>query len=758
MDFDHKKIEEKWNAFWWKNNIYSTKQQTAKRKQQKKYILDMFPYPSGAGLHVGHIEGYTGSDVVARYYRMRGYSVLHPMGWDAFGLPAENFAIKRGVPPMQSTEANIVNFKKYLQASGLSYDWNYEINSSHPDYYRWTQWIFIKFFEAGLAYKKKAPANWCPSCETVLANEQVVGGKCERCDSAVKRKDLDQWFLKITNYADRLIDGLEKIDWPSSTVAMQKNWIGRSEGHKIKFDEIEVFTTRIDTLSSVTFLVLAPNHPILSKLVSKEKVLEIQKFATSVAVQQFEAEKNKQGIFTGVFVTHRVDGRQIPVWVGNYVSMDYGTGAVMGVPAYDQRDMDFAKKHQIDILENSLDQSLSRYGTPARFYHLRDWLVSRQRYWGAPIPMIYCKKCGWNPVPAQDLPILLPTDVDFKPTGESPIARSKTFQKDVVCPVCGKKAQREVDTMDTFVDSSWYFLRFCDPFNSKEAFSKEMIKKWGPVDLYIGGAEHTVLHLMYARFFYKAFCDLKLIDDNEVQEPFLKLRHQGMVLGPDNRKMSKRWGNVVGLDEVIPKFGADTVRMYELFMGPFEDLKSWQVSGVEGIYRFLHRVFRKFNEGYISHNIDKLVAQVTKDIESMSFNTAISSMMKALNEMEAPSSKSQTQKEFQTTWDKFIRVLAPFSPYLAEEMWNIMGHTTSVHLEDWPEFKDIISDKEVVTMVVQIDGKVRGRLQTDFKIAKDEALVKQMAIESDKTGSLKKMPKYRTIFVPGRIINFVSEK
>ncbi len=742
-NFDHKEIEAKWSKIWDDTNLYKTPELTG---QKKMYILDMFPYPSGAGLHVGHIEGYTGTDVMARYYRMKGYAVLHPMGWDAFGLPAENYAIKNGLHPAISTADNIQNFIKYLRATGLSYDWDREIDSSKQDYYKWTQWIFIQLFKAGLAYKKKAPANWCPSCETVLANEQVIDGKCERCETAVQRKDLDQWFFKITDYADRLIDGLDKIDWPKSTIAMQKNWIGKAKGWKIKFDDIEVFTTRPDTLHGATFIAVSAEYPGL-----KEQS-ELADFIKSVEVQGYKADKNKRGMFTGKSVTNPATGKQIPVWVSNYVSVQYGTGAIMGVPAHDERDMEFAKKYGLEIIQMNPDEKMKKYALEATTYHLHDWLVSRQRYWGAPIPMTNCQKCGWQPIPEDQLPVLLPTDVEFTPKGMSPLAKSKSFQENVSCSKCGSPAVREVDTMDTFVDSSWYFLRFCDAHNSTMAFDQKIVQQWAPVDLYVGGAEHTVLHLMYSRFFYKAFCDLSILKSNGIDEPFLKLRHQGTVLGPDNRKMSKRWGNVVGLDEVVNKFGADTVRMYELFMGPFEDMKSWQTNGVEGLYRFLGRLYRKFESSHteigngdsINRLVNQLVSKISEDIENMSFNTAIAAMMETFNSM------SDADGNWKSAWEKFILVLAPFAPFLAEEMWHEMGHADSVHSQSWPIYDlTLVSDKKV-TIVVQIDGKVRERLE-------DGPDIQQRALASAKVQSYLKGASYRAVFVPGKVINFVTK-
>ena len=692
-NFDHKEIEKKWSKSWKENNLY----RTPNTNRPKKYILDMWPYPSGAGLHVGHVEGYTATDIYSRYLRMKGFDVLHPMGWDSFGLPAENYAIKTGIHPSIQTQESIKVFKEQMNSVGLSYDWEKEEDASSPEYYKHTQELFLDLFDKGLAYKAKAPVIWCPSCETVLANEQVVDDKCERCDSTVIQKQMEQWFFKITDYAQRLLDGLETIDWPASTKAMQRNWIGRKEGHTVKFDDVEVFTTRIDTLHGASFVAVAND--------------------------------SEEG-FTGKYVTNPATGKKIPVLRADYVLDTYGTGAVMGVPAYDERDLVFAKKFDIEIIQMEPDPSMEKYGQKKIQYRLRDWLISRQRYWGTPIPMIFCDKCNWQPVTADQLPVKLPLDVDFKPTGESPIARSKTFQTGVTCPKCGGVGRREVDTMDTFVDSSWYFLKFAEAD----------VKKWMPVDLYIGG-DHATTHLIFARFI-----NLFLND----QEPFAKFYKNGHVLGEDNRKMSKRWGNVVNPVAVVDKFGADTLRMYEMFMGPLDMTKAWNTSGVEGVYRFLNRLYRKFEEtcgktgetGAVNRLVNDLTLRVTTDLETLSFNTAIAAMMETLNQM------GDVDGNWPAAWEVFAKVLAPFAPFISEEIWNRLGHKESIHIQSWPDYDPSLRVQVQVTVAIQVNGKLRDLL-------KDGPDIEQRAAASAKIQPYIKGANYRTIFVPGKVINFI---
>jgi leucyl-tRNA synthetase len=717
--YNHTLIEKKWQERWAKEDVYKTPKDS---KKKQKYVLDMFPYPSGASMHVGHLEGYVGTDILSRYYRMKGEPVLHPMGWDAFGLPAENYAIKTGIHPDKSTHENIKIFKRQLESSGMSYDWSKEIDTSSPEFYKWTQWLFIQMFKKGLAYKKISPVNWCPKDETVLANEQVIDGKCERCDTEVIQKDLDQWFLKITDYADRLISGLDNIDWLEEVKIQQKNWIGRSEGRIIKFDDyagetLEVFTTRPETLNSVTFLAIA----------------------------------SKENKFTGKYVLNPLNNEKIPVWEADYVVSDYGTGAVMGVPAYDERDMEFAKKHKIDIVKRDFTDKI--LGEKKVNYHIRDWLISRQRYWGCPIPMIYCKDCGWNPVPESELPVLLPTDVDFLPHGQSPIATSKTFQVDVQCPKCGKEARREVDTMDTYVDSSWYFMRFCDPKNDKEFASKDKIV---PIDDYVGGG-HVVQHLLFARFFWKFLYDQGYIDKSKGDEPFLKLRAPGWILGPDSRKMSKRWGNVVTPDDIIPKFGADTLRVYEMFMGPFDVMKPWSTSGVEGSNRFLGRVWRLFDQEFKEKSSDMVltklhqtIKKVGEDIQEYKFNTAISALMQLVNIMYDGGADKESLKTL-------VQLIAPFAPHMAEELWvEVLGQPFSVHTSSWPTYDEKYLEVDEVTMIVQINGTVRGQFTVHSSQFTNQGEIEKLAKNNENIKKyLANKTIKKTIFVPGKLINFV---
>lgn len=852
-------IEPKWQKIWEEQDIYLT----PKEVKKKKYILDMFPYPSGATLHVGHVEGYVGTDIVARYERMKGNQVLHPMGWDAFGLPAENYAIQTGTHPDKSTHDNIKTFKRQLSSVGLSYDWSREIDTSSPEFYKWTQGLFILMFKRGLAYKEKADVNWCPSCETVLANEQVINGQCERCGTEIEMKDLDQWFLKITEYADRLISGLDNIDWLEEVKAQQKNWIGRSEGARIQFSvlsssvtdkpktakpdsenrkqktdswTVEVFTTRPDTLFGATFLVLSPEHSLIEAIsnfqvpISNKKVEEVKKYV-ELAKKKTEQERiaegrEKTGVFSGLYAINPVNNDKIPVWIADYVLMGYGTGAIMAVPAHDARDFEFAKKYDLPIrqvivpgedyrkplkqLEEAYDGpgglvnsgDWDDYAVPEAIpkiigwleekgagkkeitYHLRDWLISRQRYWGVPIPMIRCSTCekngqgerrdmpGWWTAPEKDLPVLLPKDVDFRPTGESPIARSQSFQEKVTCPNCGSKAKREVDTMDTYVDSSWYFIRFVDNKNKNEFASSQDIKQWLPVDIYVGGG-HVVQHLLFARFFWKVLFDAGLIDKSLGEEPFLKLRAPGWILGPDSRKMSKRWKNMVTPDDIIPKYGADTLRMYEMFIGPFETMKPWNLTGVEGMWRFVNKIWRLFDETkdlseeeqekQIDTLINRLIKKVGEDIEAMSFNTAISTMMETYNSLIELRRKG-IKINWRSVWKKYLLVMAPFAPHATEELWerlmikdeklkNKENHK-SIHFEPWPEYDEKYLVEDEVTIVVQVNGKRRGEIVVENKISNIKDKIEEKAREAVRIHLEGKEVK-NVIYVPGRIINFV---
>ncbi len=799
-------IEKKWQDKWAAQSSLSEAQENSKK--EKFYCLDMFPYPSAAGLHVGHVENYAATDIYSRFKRMNGFNVLHPIGWDAFGLPAENFAIKNGTHPNATTHQNIQNFTKQIKSLGMSYDWSREIDTSSPEYYKWTQWFFLFLYKNGLAYKKKAKVNWCDSCMTVLANEQVVDGACERCKNQVVQKDLEQWFFKITDFIEDqagengdvkgLINGLENIDWPNSTKIAQKNWIGKSQGAEFDFavagteQKIKVYTTRVDTAFGITYVVLAPEHPMIGELQSQilnwDEVAEYLSQAKKKSDLERMEAKEKTGVeLKGIKIINPFNGQEVSLFVADYVLSQYGTGAVMAVPAHDERDFEFAKKYDLEILEvvaggnilemaftldgilknsgefsglNSLDARekmiawLEKEGIGKRKinYKLRDWLVSRQRYWGAPIPIIYCEDCGEVAEKEENLPVLLPTDVDFKPTGESPLVYSKTFHE-VNCPKCGKKARRESDTMDTFVCSSWYYLRFADPKNEKEFASKENISKWLPVDMYMGGAEHTVLHLLYARFFTKA---LKKFGYINFDEPFLKLRHQGMIMASDGRKMSKSLGNVVNPDEVVAEFGADALRLYEMFMGPLEEMKAWNTQNIIGLSRFLDKVWKVqtlikddiSGDKKIITLLHKTIKKVSDDIENFRFNTAISQMMILINSFE---------KEIQiakTDYELLLVMLAPFAPHLAEEIWENIGNKNSIFLEKWPSADESLMQDDEVEMVVQVNGKVRERLMVASDVTEDE--IKETALENPKVKVFTDGKEIKKIiFVPGKLINIV---
>jgi len=801
--YDPKKIEKKWQDRWEEAGAFHAEEKGGK---QKYYVLDMFPYPSAQGLHVGHPEGYTATDIIARKRRMEGFNVLHPFGWDSFGLPAENYAIKVGGHPEKITNENIENFTRQIKSLGFSYDWSREVKTSSPDYYKWTQWLFLVLYKNGLAYKRKAPVNWCESCKTVLANEQVVDGRCERCKNEVMQKDLEQWFFRITEYADRLLEGLDDIDWPERIKAMQRNWIGRSEGVEIEFRgqssgdrkefSIPVFTTRPDTLFGVMAIVLAPEHPLADRVTTdheREQVMAYVKDAQgkSELERTGAGEKEKTGIFTGAYARHPLTGTDVPIYIADYALMGYGTGAVMVVPAHDQRDFEFAKKYGLDVkwvvappsgashdkesaytepgvMVNSgafdgltsedakqkiADELESqKKGSRQTHYHLRDWLVSRQRYWGAPIPIIYCDVCGESLVPEKDLPVLLPDDVDFKPTGESPLTQSKTFH-DVKCPKCDAPAKRESDTMDTFVDSSWYFLRYTDANNSAAFADREKIDYWCPIDMYVGGAEHAVLHLLYSRFFTKALKDAGYLD---FDEPFTRLRNQGMILGEDNEKMSKSRGNVINPDEVVEKHGADTLRLYEMFMGEFSETKPWSMKSIIGLRRFIEKVW-KFAHASVSSSgstggstkklLHKTIKKVSEDIEAFKFNTAVSAMMIFVNDAETVSKKD---------WDSFLKLLAPFAPHVSEELWELNGHDESLTYAAWPKYDEALVVDEVVTIVVQVNGKVKDRLQMPKDSGEDDLKAKALASDHVKKATEGKEIT-KVVVVRNRLVNVVLQ-
>lgn len=807
-------IEQKWQERWAASDLYQTNDTADKPSY---YCLEMFPYPSG-NLHMGHVRNYSIGDVVARFKRMRGYNVLHPMGWDAFGLPAENAAIKHGVAPARWTKENIATMKRQFKQLGLSFDWDREVTTCLPDYYRWTQWLFLQFYQAGLAYKKEGRVNWCPSCQTVLANEQVVDGACERCGTEVHKKALEQWYFRITDYADRLLADLRLLEgWPKKVRTMQENWIGRSEGAMITFkletgDDIEVYTTRPDTLFGATYLVFAPEHQLVEKLIAgKPEAEAVRAFADRMShltdLERTGDTAEKEGLPTGAYAINPINGAKIPVWVGNYVIADYGTGAVMGVPSGDQRDFLFAKKYDLPMIpvvsatgeDVQAADMTEAYVEPGKLinsgaytgmdnvaameaivealgekeagrktvnYRLRDWLISRQRFWGAPIPIVYCDHCGTVAVPEDQLPVRLPEDVDFKPTGESPLNDAPDFVH-TTCPKCGGPARRETDTMDTFVCSSWYFMRYTDAQNTNLPFAKDKADKWLPVDQYIGGVEHAILHLLYARFFTKVLKDRGLVS---AEEPFKNLLTQGMVL-KDGAKMSKSKGNIVSPEDIMRTYGADTARLFILFAAPPERDLEWNDSAVEGCYRFLGRVYRfvqrylAASEGggdpdrekdlrYLAHTS---LARITEDIDQrFNFNTAVSAIMELVNGLYAAMDAYDDKRSpaIDEATDILVHVLAPFVPHLAEELWAALGHEASVHLETWPQYDESALVQDEVEMVVQINGKVREHITVDVALSREE--VAEQALADARVQALIAGKTVRkTIVVPKKLINFV---
>jgi len=818
--YNYKVIEKKWQDRWEKDQCFKTVEDDSKKKY---YVLEMFPYPSGK-LHMGHVRNYSIGDVVARSKKMEGFNVLHPMGFDSFGLPAENAAIKHGVAPDKWTWDNIHEMENQLKQLGLSYDWDREVQTCSPDYYRWMQWIFIQFFNQGLAYKKESQVNWCPSCQTVLANEQVVEGCCERCKTPVGKKNLSQWYFKITDYAERLLDNLDTLPgWPNKVKIMQKNWIGKSVGAEIDFkiqdtDKVmKVFTTRADTLFGVTYMVMAPEHPYVLDLVKgteyEKPVMEyLDKVQHMNDIERTSTTNEKTGVFIGRYAVNPVNNKVVPIFISDYVLMGYGTGAIMAVPAHDQRDFDFAKKFDLDIIPvvdsddpeidvNNLTAAFAAEGTminSGKFdgmnnreaigamiewldnegigkktinYKLRDWLISRQRYWGTPIPMIYCDDCGWVPEKEENLPVMLPTDVEFTGKGESPLTTSKTFAE-CSCPRCGKKARREMDTMDTFLDSSWYFLRYCDSKNDKEVFDKKKVDYWMNVDQYIGGVEHAILHLMYARFFQMALYDLGLVKD---EEPFQNLLTQGMV-NKDGKKMSKSIGNVVSPEEIMEKYGADTARLFILFAAPPERELDWSDTGVEGSYRFLNRVYRlvyDFSTSYTGGADDKYeikteadkslnfvlnstIKKVTEDVGGrFSFNTAISSIMELVNELyKYKETKDANQAFMKKAIDTVVTVLSPFTPHICEEMWEGLGHSESLTEVSWPGYDEDALVKDTVEIVIQINGKLKDKLNMDSGLGKEELEKAVMADDSVKALTEGKNV-VKVIAIPDKLVNIV---
>ena len=807
--YNPQKIEPKWQARWEKDKAFRADDKSDK---EKFYCLDMFPYPSSHGLHVGHPEGYTATDIISRYKRMCGYEVIHPMGWDAFGLPAENFAIKTGVHPKETTAKSIKTFREQIKSLGLSYDWEREVNTSSPDYYRWTQWLFLQLYKNDLAYKKKAAANWCESCKTVLANEQVIDGKCERCQSEVEQRDLEQWFFKVTDYVQRLLDDLESIDWPEPIKLMQRNWIGRSEGIDITYPvegqdiELSVFTTRPDTNFGATFMVAAPDSDFvkenLDKFPERKKVaVYVSEASKKSELERIAEGRQKSGVYTGWSAINHLTGKKMPIYVGDFVLASVGTGVVVGVPGHDLRDFEFAQAMDLEIIrvvvapdgdkseitkpeqvqeeagrminsdfldgmeimvakEEIMDHMEKKgWGKRVTNYRIKDWLISRQRYWGAPIPIIHCDKCGEVPVPEDQLPVELPTDVDFKPTGESPLKDSQTFHK-IKCPKCKatRNVRREVDTMDTFVCSSWYFLRYCDSQNDKVFADNNKLAQWMPVDLYVGGAEHACMHLIYARFFYKALKDLgyiKMDSAKDHDEPFQQLKNQGMILGEDHQKMSKSRGNVINPDDVIKVDGADTLRLYEMFMGAFEDVKPWDTKSIRGVRRFLDRVWDlqdKVADEEASDSelkvLHQTIKKVTEDIESFGFNTAIAQMMILTNEL---SSQEKIAKE---TYKTFIILLSPFVPHIAEELWEKLGDKDTVAGQAWPTFDPKLIVEDTIELVIQVNGKVRDKISAQAGITEEEAL--GLAKDSKKVKKhLGDAEIKKVIFVPDKLLSLV---
>jgi len=809
VEYNPQEIEKKWQQKWAEDRLYEVGEDS---KKPKWYALTMFPYTSG-DLHIGHWYAMAPSDVYARFKRMQGYNVLHPMGFDAFGLPAENAAIKRGIHPYVWTMQNIDRMRRQLKSIGAIYDWSREVVTCLPEYYKWTQWFFLKLYEHGLAYRAKAPVNWCPRCQTVLANEQVVEGFCERCGAAVT-----QWFFRITKYADELMEHKD-IDWPERIKIMQRNWVGKSEGTEVSFKldhpgvkekEIKVFTTRPDTTFGVTFMVLAPEHPLVAKLTLPEKRKEVEEYIAKsrreTEVERLSTEKEKDGVFIGAYVVNRLNGERVPIWIADYVLLSYGTGAVMGVPAHDERDFIFAKKYGLPIrvviappewkgeeleeayieagtMVNSgqfnglpseqgmeaISDFLQKKGWGKRTvsYKLRDWLISRQRYWGAPIPMVYCSKCGIVPVPEKDLPVLLPEDAEFKPTGESPLKYNEKFVN-TTCPKCSRPAKRETDTMDTFMCSSWYFLRYASPHFAKAAFDAEKLKYWLPVDIYTGGAEHAVMHLFYARFFTKALRDMGLINFGE---PFTRLFNQGVIIA-EKQKMSKSRGNVITPDEYVSEQGADVVRAYLMFVGPWEQGGEWDDSGISGISRWFNRLrelileeyeedkgvspaVRQESERELARMMHQTVKKVTEDIGGLQFNTMLAALMEFTNYLvKAKKAGQVSSRGLREATGTLLLLLAPTAPHLAEELWERTGHKYSIHNQSWPKWVEELAKAEEVTLVVQVNGKLRDRIAVPASITEAEA--KKLALESQRVKPhLEGKEVVKAIYVPEKLVNLV---
>lgn len=807
-------IDKKWQDKWAETELYKFDPNSDK---EKLYVLEMFSYPSGSQLHAGHWFNYGPVDSWARLKRMQGYNVFQPMGFDAFGLPAENFAIKTGIHPKDSTFKNIANMEKQLKAMGAMFNWENEVITCSEDYYKWTQWLFLELYKNNLAYRKKAPVNWCPSCQTVLANEQVVDGACERCGTEVTKKDLTQWFFKITNYADELLEKLDGLDWPEKTVAMQKNWIGKSTGAEVTFKvkdsdlSFNVFTTRADTLYGVSYVVLAPENPLVDKLTTAEQKEAVENYKEEAKkqsdIERQSISREKTGVFSGAYAINPINGKEVPIWIGDYVLATYGTGAVMAVPAHDERDFAFAEKFnlpinrviepmngeevtlpfgehgklinseefnglttaeaKVKIIEKLAEKNL---GAQKVNYRLRDWLVSRQRYWGAPIPVIYCDDCGTVPVPEKDLPVQLPYNVEFTPDGKSPLAKCEEFVN-TTCPCCGKPAKRETDTLDTFVCSSWYYLRYPDNKNSEKAFDKEKVDRLLPVDKYVGGPEHACMHLLYARFITKALRDMGYLN---FDEPFKSLTHQGLILGPDGLKMSKSKGNTISPDDYIKEYGADVFRMYLMFGFGYVEGGAWSDDGIKSVHKFVERIERALDTAREAiakgennkTTIDKAekelnfwrhntIKSVTKDAEILQFNTAIARMMEFVNALTKYTKEAQMNLEFlKDVLDDYVRLLAPFAPHFSEEQWSLLGNTYSVFNEEWPKYDEKALVKDEVEIAIQINGKVKHKIVISSGLSDEE--IKATALEDEKVKELTKGKTIvKVIVIKGRLVNIV---
>ena len=807
-------IDKKWQDKWAESGLYKF---DPNKEGEKLYVLEMFSYPSGSQLHAGHWFNYGPVDSWARFKRMQGYNVFQPMGFDAFGLPAENFAIKTGIHPQDSTIKNIAKMEEQLKAMGAMFNWENEVVTCSPEYYKWTQWLFLKLYEKGLAYRKKAPVNWCPSCQTVLANEQVVDGACERCSTEVTKKDLTQWFFKITDYADELLDKLDGLDWPEKTVSMQKHWIGRSTGSQVNFKvkdsdlNFDVFTTRVDTLCGVSYVVLAPENPLVDEIVSAEQKEAVENYKEEAKkqsdIERQSISREKTGVFTGAYAIHPLTGKEVPIWVGDYVLATYGTGAVMAVPAHDERDFAFAEKFNLPInrvieakdgsetnlpfcehgiLVNSgefdglttdeakekIVEKLASMGLGEKKvnFRLRDWLVSRQRYWGAPIPVVYCEECGIVPVPESQLPVELPYDVEFAPDGKSPLAKSETFVN-TTCPHCGKPAKRETDTLDTFVCSSWYYLRYPDNKNTEAPFNPELINKMLPVDKYVGGPEHACMHLLYARFITKALRDMGYLN---FDEPFTSLTHQGLILGPDGLKMSKSKGNTISPDDYIKEYGADVFRMYLMFGFAYTEGGAWSDDGIKSVNRFVERIERIIDTAreaiskgennktaidkaekelnYWRHNTIK---SVTDDTDKLQFNTAIARMMEFINALSKYTQEKEMNLDFlKDVVSDYLRLLAPFAPHFSEEQWSLLGNSYSIFNEAWPKFDPKALVKDEVEIAIQVNGKIKNKIMVSSDL--DEEGIKAAALADEKIiASTEGKTVVKVIVIKGRLVNIV---